>query len=281
MNSAPLLSLLLRGSCQLGRATSCRQCLLSRSRLLSQPSQASLSPFFTWSQRRAQAAEGEGSGGGGGGLLSKIKFDLGFIRGLKYPKSVLTLAGFRMHICCTEMIDHQQFFKEFDLPDTFNSWFLVTNLHVWLCMVRLAGLGKDGRVLRNCLVKAMWEDVEARSKQLGEAASLTARKEGIRQLVDVFHASLFAYDEGLLGDDKTLAGAVWRVFFEMRHDVDPAHLELVVAYVRKQVAHIDQQDEAAILGRGFVSFLPIRGDALDKEAAERQMLTVGRLRTRM
>ena len=41
--------------------------------------------------------------------------------------------------------------------------------------------------------------------------------------------------QGLLGDDMVLAGALWRIFFEMRHDVDPAHLELMVAYVRKQV----------------------------------------------
>ena len=34
-------------------------------------------------------------------------------------------------------------------------------------MVRLSSLGKDGRLLRNCLAKALWEDVEARSKQLG------------------------------------------------------------------------------------------------------------------
>ena len=33
-----------------------------------------------------------------------------------------------------------------------------------------------------------------------------------------------------------LAGALWRIFFEMRHDVDPAHLELMVAYIRKQVS---------------------------------------------
>lgn len=185
-----------------------------------------------------------------------------------------------MFICCTEMVDHRQFFKEFNMPDTFNSWFLVTDLHIWLCMVRLANLGKDGRLLRNCLVKALWEDVEARSKQLGEAASLTARREGVRQLADLFHASLFAYDEGLLGDDKTLAAAVWRIFFEMRHDVDPVHVELMVAYIRKQVAHVDQQEEEAILGKGVVTFLSLKGETIDQQAAQRQALTIGRLRTK-
>jgi hypothetical protein len=36
-----------------------------------------------------------------------------------------------------------------------------------LCMVRLASLGKDGRVLRNALVNTLWMDLETRSKQLG------------------------------------------------------------------------------------------------------------------
>jgi hypothetical protein len=34
-------------------------------------------------------------------------------------------------------------------------------------MVRLASLGKDGRVLRNALVNTLWMDLETRSKQLG------------------------------------------------------------------------------------------------------------------
>lgn len=53
------------------------------------------------------------------------------------------------------------------MPDTFQSWFLVTQLHVWILMVRLMGEGDDGRFMRNAVVEAMWQDVEYRSKQLG------------------------------------------------------------------------------------------------------------------
>ncbi|KAK7090156.1 ubiquinol-cytochrome-c reductase complex assembly factor 1-like [Littorina saxatilis] len=272
MKGAQLLSLLVRNNQFVRQKLSCRQCILARNRLL--PVCVNMTPFSTSSQ--ACQAESASSG-----LWSKIRFDLGFISGLKYPKSVLNLSGFRMYICCTELIDYTEFFSEFDLPDTFYSWFLVTDLHIWFCMVRLASLGKDGRLLRNCLVKALWEDVEARSKQLGSAASLTARKEGVRQMADLFHASLFSYDEGLLGDDKELAGGLWRVFFEMNHDLDPHKLELLVAYVRKQVAHIDSQTEESILGRGFVTFLPLRGDKIDERSARRQALTVGKLRTKV
>ena len=44
-------------------------------------------------------------------------------------------------------------------------------------MVRLSSLGKDGRLLRNCLAKALWEDVEARSKQLGVSSNNQSRKQ--------------------------------------------------------------------------------------------------------
>ena len=45
---------------------------------------------------------------------------------------------------------------------------------------------------------------------------------------------VFVFCQGLLGDDKTLAAAVWRTLFEQR-DVDPGHITLIVEYIRKQV----------------------------------------------
>lgn len=53
------------------------------------------------------------------------------------------------------------------MPDTFYSWFLVTELHVWMVMVRLMAEGEEGKFTRNALVEALWEDTETRSKKLG------------------------------------------------------------------------------------------------------------------
>ena len=47
-----------------------------------------------------------------------------------------------------------------------------------------------------------------------------------------------------------------------------------------QVAHLDSQEESVILGRGYVTFLPLRGEKIDQDAARRQALTVDRLRTK-
>lgn len=70
-----------------------------------------------------------------------------------------------------DKINYLIFFKDFGLPNTFNSWFLVTELHVWMLLVRAmaegAETGDDGRFLRNCVVEAMWGDVNSRGKKLG------------------------------------------------------------------------------------------------------------------
>lgn len=54
-----------------------------------------------------------------------------------------------------------------EMPDTFNSWFLVTELHVWMLMVKAMEIGGDGRLIRNFIVEAMWEDVSTKGKMLG------------------------------------------------------------------------------------------------------------------
>ncbi len=52
------------------------------------------------------------------------------------------------------------------LPDTFQSWFLVLQLHVWLCLVRLRHEGAPGKTAQKQLVTFMWEDVENRIRLL-------------------------------------------------------------------------------------------------------------------
>jgi hypothetical protein len=53
------------------------------------------------------------------------------------------------------------------MDDTFHSWFVVRGLHVWMLMARLMNEGDKGRIVRNAVVEAMWDDVDAKSKQLG------------------------------------------------------------------------------------------------------------------
>lgn len=139
-------------------------------------------------------------------------------------------------------INYNEFFELYDMPDTFNTWFLITELHVWMLLVRAMAEGAEkgaaGRFMRNCIVETMWNDVTTRAKQLTMDNPSAVRPQ-IQQLSEQFQAALISYDEGISYDDKALAAALWRRFLGGRCD-DYEKLELLVEYVRKQVATLDQ-----------------------------------------
>lgn len=59
------------------------------------------------------------------------------------------------------------FSTDFNMADTFFSWFLVTELHLWMIMVRYMAEGNAGRLVRNSVVNTLWEDTKARAINLG------------------------------------------------------------------------------------------------------------------
>lgn len=74
---------------------------------------------------------------------------------------------------------YTEWFESLDLPDTFASWFNITELHVWLLMVRYMAedvmlpsgekkkyIKGDGHFVRNCIIEALWADVANKIKLL-------------------------------------------------------------------------------------------------------------------
>ena len=51
---------------------------------------------------------------------------------------------------------------------------------------------------------------------------------------------MLIYDLGLAGSDVDLANSMWRRFFLAKDDPDVQKIELLVKYVRKTVASLDQ-----------------------------------------
>lgn len=157
---------------------------------------------------------------------------------LKSVTKVFTIkrASIPIYEACTDQLVIQSYFDAFKLKDTFYSFFLVVQLHVWMCQARSMKEGSDGRKLRNEIVARMWIDIERRMNRL----ILLPSKEKKSVLLDLLYhhqGAMFSYDEGLLTDDKTLACALWRTLFS-KDDVDPEVLELAVKYVRTQMGHI-------------------------------------------
>lgn len=83
----------------------------------------------------------------------------------------LKITSMLLYESVADSVNYIDFFEKYKMPNTFNSWFLVTELHVWMLMVRAMAegseSGEDGRFLRNSIVEAMWADVNKRAKKLG------------------------------------------------------------------------------------------------------------------
>ncbi|KAG8446825.1 hypothetical protein GDO86_014325 [Hymenochirus boettgeri] len=150
--------------------------------------------------------------------FTKIIEAMGFTGPLKYNKWKIKIAALRMYTCCVERIDYDEFFEKCSLPDTLNSWFLVTQLHVWMCLVRMKQEGRAGKYMCRYIVHSMWEDVQQRGKVMGiDSLSL---KNSMRTMTEIFYAAIFGYDEvqfldTLDGEDLLLTGEVkWRPLVE-------------------------------------------------------------------
>lgn len=87
------------------------------------------------------------------------------------PLQRLKITSMLLYESVADSVNYIEFFEKYKMPNTFNSWFLVTELHVWMLLVRAMAegseSGEDGRFLRNSIVEAMWTDVNTRAKKLG------------------------------------------------------------------------------------------------------------------
>ncbi|MBN3296203.1 UQCC1 factor, partial [Amia calva] len=188
------------------------------------------------------------------GAFTRLIEAMGFTGPLKYNKWKIKIAALRMYTCCVERINYDDFFEKCSLPDTLNSWFLVAQLHVWMCLVRMRQEGRAGKYMCRYIVHSMWEDVEQRGKIMG--INSFALKESMRAMTENFYAAIFGYDEGILSDDRVLAASLWRNLFNQQCE-DPQQLELMVAYVRKQMQYIDSLDGEDLLLTGEVKWRPL------------------------
>ncbi|KAF8549515.1 hypothetical protein OG21DRAFT_1421161 [Imleria badia] len=173
---------------------------------------------------------------------------LGFARALGYgsPKQLANRRALHMYnILCAMRADQEANFwrKECALPPTFQSWFTVTNLHVWLLTVRLRALpAPHGLNHIQGLIDHFFQDVEERvravlqpgvlpprstsdasltptaSSEIKHRAELKKRARAPERLV-TRHMKIFreqwagmgmSMDLGLVRGDAEMAAAIWR-----------------------------------------------------------------------
>ncbi|XP_053984007.1 ubiquinol-cytochrome-c reductase complex assembly factor 1 isoform X1 [Hylaeus volcanicus] len=180
-------------------------------------------------------------------LLSKV--------GLHKEKYQSVAVGYLIYENLVDELQYSKFFNDFNMADTFFSWFLVTELHIWMLLVRYMAEGKDGKLVRIYLVEALWKDVENRIKALG-AIHPKIKKKQLSTLSAQFNAAVIGYDEGILSEDRVLAGALWRRFFCLECN-NPEHIEKLLIYVRKQTYLLDKIPAHEILRSTKVNWIDL------------------------
>jgi len=204
-----------------------------------------------------------------------IKKKVGHATGLgyRYPKWRMSYAGLRLYLCCTELVQFDELFDSLEIPDTYLSYFLLLHLHIWLVMTRIAQNGDEGVFIKKALLTNLWEDMTERTKKLQTKGQIKNRHESLGELHGQSTAALFSYDEGALGDDRALAGSLWRILFQKDCN-DPQKIARMVHYVRKQLAHLDRQPSETLLYHGIVTFLPFEGDTLEYDVSLKRIQNV-------
>ncbi|KMQ93488.1 ubiquinol-cytochrome c reductase complex chaperone cbp3-like protein [Lasius niger] len=187
------------------------------------------------------------------GIIEKVLRKIGLLDVQKYRYMAL---GQHVYEKVVAQIDYPFFYKYFNMADTFFSWFLITELHVWMIMVRYMAEGNAGKIVRNNIVATLWQDTNARAENLGTITEKLKNKQ-IKELSEQFNAAIIGYDEGIQSDDKVLAGALWRRFFYLECN-NPEHVETLLIYVRKQICLFDKLPTHEILRAPILKLIDIK-----------------------
>ncbi|TRY70365.1 hypothetical protein TCAL_01163 [Tigriopus californicus] len=111
--------------------------------------------------------------------------------GLGAEQAQWRTTGTLLMTSCTQSVAVEEFFKELDMPDSFYSWFLVTELHIYMVSVRLlANEGPEGFQIRNAMIESWWMDCEHRRFFLGAEPD----PEKIAILVDYIRRTMTVLD---------------------------------------------------------------------------------------
>eukprot|EP00041_Stephanoeca_diplocostata_P007525 m.107376 g.107376 ORF g.107376 m.107376 type:complete len:279 (-) comp16918_c0_seq1:171-1007(-) len=187
-------------------------------------------------------------------LMDRFIKRLGVIGGFYSQNQLAMRAARNAYMTCCDQSSHREFIELTGLPDNFQSWFLIQQLHVWMLMVRAKQEGSLGATFYKQLVQFFWDDVEHRMR-LMKIDDVTIKTESARELNSMFYGLLFAYDEGLVKDDHVLASAVWRnLFHHTKGTATARDVAQLVAYIRREVHALDGVDAKDLLERGAVSF---------------------------
>ncbi|KXN66770.1 hypothetical protein CONCODRAFT_80399 [Conidiobolus coronatus NRRL 28638] len=166
-------------------------------------------------------------------LVMSLKLD-------KIPQAVLNRQCFPIFETCSEIYkrDKEFYTETLNMPDNFQTWVSVTQLHIWLTIVRLR-MENDGQKVNQYLVNVFFHLLEEKIRETGISSDRII-KNSIKDFIVGFRGSTIAFDEGMCKDDAVLAAALWRnMLSTVKGDQIDTGLAYLVRYVRMQLKYVE------------------------------------------
>lgn len=108
-----------------------------------------------------------------------------FDRGASSQQDIKACGVMFSSYCC-QGVRVTDFFDYFDMPDTFMSWFLITELHMWMIINRImVNNDEDFERVRDIMISTLWQDCQIRVKLL-DTIPMSERKETLEDLAMEF-----------------------------------------------------------------------------------------------
>ncbi|OLY85733.1 Ubiquinol-cytochrome-c reductase complex assembly factor 1 [Smittium mucronatum] len=128
--------------------------------------------------------------------------------------------------------------EQANMSPTFQSWFSITLLYVWLCLTRTRTM-ENSKYLKQQLVDCFFKEAEERIRKTGIRSGKIVN-DSLKDLTANYFGYIMSFDEGLITNDAVLAGAVWRNILSNCENTET--LYLLVLYIRRQLKMLDDLD---------------------------------------
>ncbi|KAJ1921642.1 Ubiquinol cytochrome-c reductase assembly protein Cbp3 [Tieghemiomyces parasiticus] len=166
------------------------------------------------------------------------------------PRYAAVAISANIYTRCRDL-DYRDFYIDtLGLPDTYQTWFSVTQLHVWMMIVRIRN-EENGRNIQQELVNHFFNDAEGRMHQMGITSGRLINQ-SLKDLLAHYRGSLLAFDEATVRGDAAMAAALWRNVFKTRV-ARGQELAYLTKYVRTQLFRLDALTSYD-LHRGYFKF---------------------------
>jgi cytochrome b pre-mRNA-processing protein 3 len=144
------------------------------------------------------------------------------------------------------------FYVSFGVPDTLEARFDMIILHAWLLLRRLGAVNSEAaKALSQATFDLMFADMDRNLREMGVTDLRVGKR--VQKMAEAFYGRASAYDRGLADGGDALGAALARNLYQ-GETVAADHLDAMIAYINRQVAHLDTLADPSLLD-GNISFL--------------------------